>query len=232
MSLKPLRNSKVDEDKQKREFTIPPVKIDKQLITELGEFLEQQQTPRLILTYRLNSETKTVAKQNVRDFVSSDWGTGLKAIIINSKSLVRIKLKLSSPTDSKCSVVGKDLTKVNGVKNSLWEIFQRHKLAYASVKTRWVIKISVPLLLSLILVYPIFLFLNSVYSTNSFMNSAIPLSLVIGMFLGAGLYGFVQWLFPFFEYGNPTQKSVRKWIWFVLIGSGFIPTILLKFLGF
>ena len=223
-----MRTRNNDIDIQKRTFHIPPLKIDKPLIRELGEFLETQEN--LILTYRLNSETQEVERHTVEDFVNVDWGQGLYWITITSKSMVKIRLDLEFPSDSQCVVYGKNLKNVNGILNSLKEIFQKYRLGYASVKTKWIIKLAIPAILTAIFGYSIFTLFNSVNPANIFNPSPL-ITIFAVMISGPTLYFFVQWLFPYFEYGEPSQKSVRKWIWFVLVGLGILPSIIQRILG-
>jgi hypothetical protein len=224
MSLK-ARSEKVEKDIQKRTIHIAPTKVNTELIQELGEFLENQEDMNLILTYSVDSETKEVTKQKVKDFVKSDWGEGIRKIAINSKTAVRIKMDFVDPQFSEYTVYGRNLTWVNGTTKCIGEIFHKYKLRYASIKTNWFLKFFLVILLDTVLCYPIFLVLSSFYP------SSIGLIFFPFVLFAWGLISLISWLFPYFEYGEPLQKSMRKWIWFVLFGSGLAPSIILKFLG-
>ncbi len=224
----PIRQSPIDTDIQKRTFPIPPIKIDKTLIQELGEFLENLDL-NLVLTYSSDSKTKETTRQNVEDFVDADWGEGLRRITINSKSMVRIRIDLDEPRRSRYTIYGKNITNVTGIASCIKDIFQKHRLGYASVKTSWSAKLAIPTVLTLVFAYLTFTVIRFINPAD-FYNAIIG-TVLVAMFGGTALYFFVQWLFPYFEYGEPSQKSVRKYIWFVLFGLGIVPAIILKLLG-
>ena len=223
MSLKKPTAQKVDRDIQKRTFPILPTRVDTKLIKELGEFLENEEDRSLILTYHSDSKTKEVTKQEVKDFVNSDWGEDIRKITINSKTAVRINMDFHDPEFSEYSVYGRNATWVNGTAKCIGDIFRKYKLSYAPIKTSMLLRVLLIIVLDLLLCYPIFLVLSSFYPSSN--------ALIIFPFVSFGivLNSFMNWLFPYFEYGEPLQKSMRRWIWFALVGSGLIPSILLKY---
>jgi hypothetical protein len=225
MSLKTPKKPNVDRDIQKRTFSIQPTKVDKKLVQELGEFLENQEDRTLLLTYTLDSKTKEVTKEKVEDFVNSDWGQDMRKITINSKTAVRIKMDFSEPELSEYTVYGRNPTWVNGTTKCIGEIFQKYKLRYAPIKTNALLKASLVIFLDVLLCYPIFLALP-------FFSLSGTIVVIPFLLFPILLYSFVNWIFPYFEYGEPLQKSMRKWIWLALISSGIIPSIILKLLGF
>ena len=146
----PIRQSPIDTDIQKRTFPIPPIKIDKTLIQELGEFLENLDLNLVNqLTVRIPKQ-KRRRRQNVEDFVDADWGEGLRRITINSKSMVRIRIDLDEPRRSRYTIYGKNITNVTGIASCIKDIFQKHRLGYASVKTSWSETLAIPTVLTLV----------------------------------------------------------------------------------
>lgn len=66
---------------EKRTVRIPPCKVNKKLIEEIGKFLEGEN---LEMYYSLDSRTKTIRSNDVNDFIEADWGSDLKEIAIGS----------------------------------------------------------------------------------------------------------------------------------------------------
>lgn len=135
---------------------IKPTRIEKNLVKELGELLEAEN---LKLHYRLDSETQEAISLSIQEFISLDWGNDIQKITIsteyNSDPYVSIEMDFYESYSRKCYISGKNATWVNGVANRVNDIFRKYRLSYAPIKTNWLVKIAVPVILTLILVYPI-----------------------------------------------------------------------------
>jgi uncharacterized membrane protein YidH (DUF202 family) len=210
----------------KTTISIKPTRIDKSLIKELGELLEKEN---LKLHYHLDSKTQEVTSNSIQEFIGLEWGQSIEKIVISTgystDPHVSIEMDFKESYSRKCFISGKNATWVNGIAIRVNNIFKKYRLNYAPIKTIWFVKIALPVVLTFVMLYPISLslFLN-------WKDTAIFI-LGIGVSLTQGLYYFIQWLFPYFEYGNTTQKFLQKAIWFILVGSGVGVSILLHFLG-
>jgi hypothetical protein len=209
-------------DIQKRTVPIQPTRVDKELIKDLGEMLENEKVT-LVLSYLADSETKEVKTDNIKDFVKSDWGKDLRILRIQSKKAVRIDFNFREPNLSEYSVYGRNLTWVSGLERCIGERIRKNRLSYAFLKKGDWIKLPLIFLLTVLLCFPIFLGL-------SFLDAAvlIVIPFVVIIMASSSLY---DWLFPYFEYGDTPQKKARRWIMLALFSSGIVPSILLKLIG-
>jgi hypothetical protein len=210
-----------DRDIQKRTVRIPPTRIDKKLIQELGEYLEGLNS-KLLLTYSLDSKTKEIEKSKVKDFIEADWGKDIRTITIKSKTALRIKIDFQTPRFSEYSVYGRDATWVSGLERCIGEKFSKNRLGYAPLKTKSWLRFLLISLIDILLCTPIYLALSPYAGYTNFVAMCFLVFLLL-------LISLTNWMFPYFEYGEPIQKNVRKWIWFALIGTGIIPSIILKY---
>jgi hypothetical protein len=219
----------------KRTKKIPPCTIDKNLIKKVGTLLENDKSCNGRIEYKLDAKTSDVQASNVGDFIRADWGSDVNSITIRTNDFkspeVRITFDFHRLFFNKFSVSGENATWVNGITNRLENIIEKNKVKYHLIKTSLIIRTSLAFISVLALIIPIFLFLNSI-SIIKESNWQYSLSFIIFMFGFWGMNEFIQWLFPYFDYGDSLQKSMRKWIWVILFGSGIVPTIILKLLGF
>ncbi len=210
-------------------ITIPikPTRIEKGLINELGELLENEN---LKLQYHLDSKSQEISSSSVQEFISLDWGKDIQGITISTgyceDPYVKIEMNFNRSYSRECFISGKNATWVNGVANRIVEILEKYRLSYAPLKTNWLIKIFVPIILALILAYPIQLVFGLL------TREGLTLAYLLVQFSAIGLYLFIQWLFPYFEYGKSIQKFMQKAIWFIIVGSGIGTSIVLRILGF
>lgn len=228
---------------EKRSVKIPPCKIEKDLIREIGELLESQEPCENRLRYSLDTRSKDMKSRRVKDFVEAEWGLDINGIVIKAEYTIsdivdgkqeeipEVEVNINFRYRSGYfSVSGKDATWVNGIANQVEQIFDKYKLKYYQVKSNWLIKLPLIIATSLPLVYPIHLvsirFLYFETETSLFF-----LLFLVSCLVAYGINKLIDWLFPYFEYGETPQAWARKWIWILLYGSGLIPSFILKLLG-
>jgi len=217
----------------KRTVKIPPCRIEKDLIREIGELLEKEELCKGRMYYRLDTKMSDVQSSKVNDFVKADWESDINKIELGTTDYqlprVGVNFDFRRPEYSKFSVSGENATWVNGITNRIENKIKKYKLKYYTIKTNWLVKLPLTSAILVVLVYPIFLWLNSIPTIKENLFILIWLMFAFGFW---GIYYLIQWLFPYFDYGDTLQKSMRKWIWVILFGSGIVPTIILKLLGF
>lgn len=230
---------------EKRTVRIPPCKVNKKLIEEIGKFLEGED---LEMSYSLDSRTKTIRSNDVNDFIGADWGSDLKEIVIGSVTRhvwrsseegvteqhesrsVDIRINFSSPKLSEFSVSYENAVWVDGIFRQIESIFEKYKLNYSFLHTArlsGIYRLSLAIITTSTLSYPIYLFSNANPSIE-FLSDFLVIFAIFGFI---ALLSFINWVFPRFEYEDNLQKRVRKWIWIALFGSGIVPSIILKLLG-
>jgi hypothetical protein len=176
---------------------IKPTRIDKSIVQELGELLEREN---LKLQYHLDSKTQEVTSLSVQEFIALDWGQSIEKIAISTgystDPHVSIEMDFRESYSRKCFIAGTNATWVNGISIRINDILKKYRLSYAPIKTMWLVKMALPVILTVVLLYPI-----SVGFSLDWRDTVIFI-LGIGAGLSQGLYYFLQWLFPFFEYGK------------------------------
>jgi hypothetical protein len=231
---------------EKRTVKILPSVIDKKLIQELGELLENQRLCRDRVNYFLNGKTKNVQSTKVKDFIKADWGPAINQITVETKALtsdygsekyrdvpqIEIDINFRNPNESDFTVSSRDAVWVNGITEQINAIFEKYRQSFCKIKTSWFIRLPLTLPLSLVFVYPILLALGSFVKPEKLVDFYVTMGTLLVMFFGMGLSWLIGWLFPYLEYGVTKQKRMRNWIWILLFGSGIIPAIILKLLGF
>jgi len=214
---------------EKRTIKILPSKIEKKLIQDIGELLENNSPMLGDMSYHLESKSRDIYSAKVNDFIRADWGKEISRITLGTarrltrpeKSInIDITINFAYPENSDISVSGKDGILVNGISSEIENLFSKYRLNYYMVKRNIFIKYPLTFITSVVLTYPISLFLKDIGLWTSLF-----------VLVGIGIHALIQWLFPYFEYDDPLQKKVRKWVWILLYGSGIIPTVILKLLG-
>jgi hypothetical protein len=217
---------------EKRTVKLPSCLVDKKLIQELGELIEADSNLQNRLSYLLDSKTKDIRCVKVQDFITTDWGSNLNRVVIetadNDYPKVKIEINFRQIKFSEYSIVGKDATWVNGIRTRVDDVFSRYKDSYHQIQKPIFLKIPLTILITLSWAVPIFLWTQSLQV--GFPTASTFLAL-IGGYGALIIFLLVDWLLPKFEYEGMKQKQVRKWIAAVLIGSGIIPTLLLKLIG-
>jgi len=216
---------------EKRTVKIPPVRVDKMLIREIGKLLESEELCKDRLSYSLDSKTQDLESKKVDDFVKANWGSELNEIKIETdyeSPRVRVEIDFRRTYMSEFSVSGTDATWVNGITNRMHDIFEKYRHSYYRIKTSWLMKLLVTIIVTAVLVYPIFLLVYPLIRENA---SFVFLIIFPAGYGGLGVFFLIDWLLPYFEYQETLQKRLRMWIWILLFSSGLIPAIILKLLG-
>lgn len=225
---------------EKRTVKIPPCRISRELVQDLGEILEHDEHI-LITFYSLDSKQRDIQSNEAENFIEADWGTQINRIVINTPFLddpavvvqnhVGVNIDFNYPQKSEFSVSGEDATWVNGITSRLDSIFQKYKTSHYYIRTNPFVTYPLCIATALVLTYPFFLASFSFLEGSDSLETILFLSIVLMTVFAFIVYGIVFWLFPYFEYGEMVQRRVRKWIWVVLWGSGIVPTIIMHYLG-
>jgi hypothetical protein len=141
--------------------------------------------------------------------------------------LVSIQIDFKSSGKGTVNVSSSDATWANGISKRIEEVFVKKKLGYSSLVedafSRWVATIVTWLSLSAALTFSI---LKAYRNSGTILDfsEVFGLLFIVGGFFGGGwgIYYFLGWLFPKYEFGETLQKRLRKWVWSLLMGSGLI----------
>jgi hypothetical protein len=216
---------------EKRTVKIPSCIIDKSLLQEMGALLESDTLLQGRLSYSLDTKTKDVKSDKIEDFVRADWGSSINKITIETDSnspRLKININFQRPKTSEFSLSGRDSTWVNGFTSRIEDTFNKHKTSYQMIEHNSLLKICLTLLITTVLVLPVFLWAQHYPLFNS--TTALSMTLLSG-YGALGILVLVNWLLPHFEYEGALQKRVRKGILLLLFSSGIIPSIILKLIG-
>lgn len=218
---------------EKSTIKIPSCVVNKELIKEIGELLENEKMLQERLVYRIDTKTKDAKSLKVKDFIEMDWGNDLNAIEIETIDReypkLRIKIDIRHLYYNVFSLAGKDPTWINGLTNRIQEIFKKHRTSYFRVENSKSLRILISFVVACVAFFlPIFIVLQHYLGESSLRITAIC-SVSFGAW---GMYSLMGWLFPHFEYEGILQRRIRKWIWIALFGSGLVPSIILKLIGF
>lgn len=221
---------------EKRTVAIPPCRIEKALIREIGELLEKDDLCKDNVNYILDSKTRDIQSKRVKDFIEADWGSNIRNISIATSYLekpeVRITIDFEHYFLSEFSVSGENATWVNGLSDQIGDTFRKYNQNITKVRTNPLIKVPLIIVISSVLVYPLLLAFSPFIKPDRLLEYYVLVGFILSAVFFVAINALINWLFPYYEYGQTLQKSARKWIWFVLFGSGIIPAIILRYLGF
>lgn len=266
---------------EKRTFKVPPCKIDKSLIKELGQILEaesptiynvhveieikrrskqdyykkypkelKKDAEESVLpweykpSYTLVADSKNIKSAEFANFTDVEWPSDTKEINLSighfsSPRKIEINLYLERwrMKQSEVSVSGKDSTWVNGIADRLEAVFQKKLLGYRSIVEHSLLRMLLSILTWISIAFAITYL--SWPMMRPFLKEGVTwielfvIILFFGGFVAVWvLEEFLSWLFPRFEFGEVSlPRRVRKWIWGLLVGSGFIANIIFKLVG-
>jgi len=124
-----------------------------------------------------------VRSSKVNDFVKADWESDINKIELGTTDYqlqrVTVKFDFCSPEYSKFSVSGENATGVNGITNQIENKIKKYKLNYYAIKTNWLVKLPLTFATIVVLVYPIFLWLNSIQTITEKNNHYLLTFLII-----------------------------------------------------
>jgi hypothetical protein len=222
---------------EKREFRIPPCKIDKELVGQVGEILESDPICKnQKMVYSLESRFRKIESESVKDFVTPDWPNDTHQISVSTGTayprLVEIMVSSRASDLSKVTVSNPDATWANGMSKTLEDIFARKKLGYSffleDLGMKFLIVLATWASLSLALTFLVGKVNANATPPRDFWQDFSLIFLLGGLTTGWLVYLLLDWLYPRYEFGETIQKRLRKWIWSVLCGSGILATILDK----
>ncbi len=220
-----------------REFRIPPCRVDKDLVSKLGKVLESKSNAH----YSLDAWSRRIESDTYGEFIAADWPNDIKSINIavgvSYPPPIYIGIDLRFMSASKVTVSSNDATWADGMSRQLERVFKEKELRYALIVERWYLRLMIAILtwLSMSIAFSYLVVETGYLSTATGSPSGevfLVIFGVVGMMGGFwGLYYLFEWLFPRLEYGEPIQKRVRKWIWALLVSSGFLTTLVFELLG-
>jgi hypothetical protein len=218
---------------EKSTIKIPSCVVNKELIRELGELLENEKVLQDRLAYHIDTATKDAKSKKVKDFIEMEWGTDLREIKIETSDSAYPKLRTVIDFrpfyDSGFSLAGKDPTWVNGVTNRVQEVFKKHRTSYFRIENSKPLRVLCSFFVACAFFLPVYIAMQH-YLPDSY--SIIIVAVLVISNGTNGMYWLIDWLFPHFEHEGVLQTRIRKWIWIILFGSGLIPAIILKLIGF
>lgn len=139
---------------EKRTTKIPSCLVNKQLVQELGELLEGDKNFKGRLRYILDSRTRDMKSNEVKDFIEADWGSDLNKITIETMDYeypqVEIKINFRHSSLSEYSLSSRDPTWSNGITSRVEKVFNNHKTNYHRI-VAWYSKILLTIVIAIIL---------------------------------------------------------------------------------
>lgn len=208
---------------EKRTVNIPPCEVKKDLVKEIGELIEKEKLYER-LSYSLDTKTKDIESTRIDDFVKSDWGTDINSMTIRGRyqsKTVNITIHFSYHHLSEFSVSGDDVIWVEGITTQITKLFEKYKQKYHQIRTNYFLKTSFISVISLYLAYRFLLPLSSLAEPDKLMEFYIVIGAFLTMISSFTLDSLINWLFPYYEYGETLQKQIRKIAWTLLAGSSY-----------
>jgi len=220
---------------EKRSLSIPPTRIDKELLTKVGRILKAHCPKEHEISIQVYSDYRNIITEDFEELKSENVEIPSDTYKIEmtirhhqivGKTPIQIEMDLRRPRDSKLRVMGENATWVHGVTELLSEAFSKKKLGYSYIAKSKNLRSLISLATSLLLAYAIgsVVLFFGIESEIAFGSGAI--SLLVAMSLTDR---FFDWVFPYFEIESEDflPPKVRKWTLAILWGSGIIPSILL-----
>lgn len=232
--------------REKRSVKIPPTKIDKELLGDIGQILKAERPQKSEISIKLYADSRDIETEDVKETANMDipsdtyliemmTGHLYLSILADtsevSENSIQVKIDLGRPQDSKIRIIGKKSTWVRGVTEGLLEAFKKKKLGYSFIAKHDTVRRIMSWLSSALLA------VASGYILLSLRIEAVYV-FVFGILLFAVMIDilkrFFDWVFPYFEIASDDfmPRKVRKIALGILWGSGIVPTIVLKILGF
>jgi len=117
----------------------------------------------------------------------------------------------------------------------LEKVFEKRRLGYHSIHEKRYLKALLIILtwipMALAITYPLYPIIKPHLKEWVTSSTFFLIILLVGeALMWLPLWTVFDWLFPYFEFGNPLQKKVRKWIWGLFVSSGFLMALLFKLL--
>lgn len=222
---------------EKRSMSISPTRIDKELLTKVGQILNTECPEEHGISIQVFSDSRNIITENPEEFKNIEIPSDTYRIemtirhpMVLGKTPIQIEMDLRRPKNSRFRVMGENATWVHGVTELLSEAFSKKKLGYSYIAKSKNLRSLMSFATSLLLAYSIgsIVLFFGIESEIAFVSGII--SLLVAMSLTDR---FFDWVFPYFEIESEDflPPKVRKWTLTILWGSGIIPTILLKILG-
>jgi len=222
---------------EKRTHKIPSCRVDKELIFDIGNVIESSKRKDESVRYHLRAQSRDIQSQNLKEFASEapkDVEEISMRLVKSWSTIIEVEFDLEegymTTRHGKLSVSDPDATWVHGTADRLIACFEKKRLGYRSISERGEIRTTVSISLT------IFMFASFTYFLSRLFS--LDMDLVASILVLAGMITFVildiglKRLFPYFELENrPIPRKTRKLIIGILIGSGLLPTIILKILG-
>lgn len=223
---------------EKRTQKIPSCKVDKELLLAIGNVIENSKRKDEKVYYNLKAKSRDIQSQNLGEFASEPpkdaEKLSMRLSVLWSPS-IEVEFDLEEDYVSighgKISVSDPDATWVHGTADRLIACFEKKRLGYRVISENGVIRAITSISLTIFLFSSFAYTLFTLFSLDAVEGvfSAFGLAAIFfGIFLDIGM----KRLFPYFELENRSlPRKTRKFVLGILIGSGLLPTIILKMLG-
>lgn len=225
---------------EKRIFKLPPCRVEKDLVSEIGQILEsdrlaKEYTPE----YSLKSSSKDIESTKIDTFISTEWPTDINRITLHigeyDNPKIEVCIDFKSLWNANATVAGDNPTWTDGVSRQLEKVFEKRRLGYHSIHEKRYLKALLIILtwipMALAITYPLYPIIKPHLKEWVTSSTFFLIILLVGeALMWLPLWTVFDWLFPYFEFGNPLQKKVRKWIWGLFVSSGFLMALLFKLL--
>lgn len=242
---------------EKRSVTIPPTRIDTDLLVKVGQMLKEEcsemhASKLAYVSIELNAESRDIATNHCEELekiaIPSDTyhvsmrvfsakklasnSTTLTTLtpIINWTNPIEVEIDVRRPKNSKIRVKGEKATWVQGVTEGIVSLFEKKRLGYRHIAKYEIIRTALSMISSALLTY--------VSGYCLWLLKIEPfyiLLFIMGFFYAMSMLvkRFFDWVFPYFEIASEDfmPRKVRKWALALLWGSGLLPTIIFKIFG-
>lgn len=223
---------------EKRTHKIPSCRVDKELLLDIGKVIETSKRKGEQAYYNLKAQSRDVRSQNLEEFASEPPKDVEEISIRLSKGLWSTSINVTfsleesymSVGHGKISVSDPDATWVHGTTDRLIACFENKRLGYRKISERGEIRFIISAALTIFLCVSFGYVIFTLFSLE--LETVTSAFLLVGLILGILLDFSLNRLFPYYELENRAlPRRARKLILGILIGSGLLPTIILKILG-
>lgn len=223
--------------KEQRKINIPSCKINKEILIELTEFLEEEskkvkvdKNSNVSFGFTIDSKDKDITAHTVESFREIKIPKQLESIRFHLRDYktgidISINLEFSWASTSRFTVEGSDAIWVNGITSRLEEIFQYNKTKnylFHEKKSKIPIALGIAFLIAFSISFVMFSYLPDNLEDPKSLDDLFSYTITLGVSMFILFLYFLEWLFPVIEFENyQIQIKIRK------IFSGIIVAIIL-----
>lgn len=228
----------------KRSMNVLPTRIDKDMLSRLGQILKKECSDQQSLSISLYSDSLDIEVEDCKEFenielpsdtysiqmaLNNTIAVSVGKVVVGTKP-IEIEMDMRQPKNSKVRVRGENTTWVSGVTEAIVKAFERKKLRYWFVAKHEFARTLLSWFSSAVFGFSVgfALWHFGLEPLYSFVVAVATFGVMTNL-----LKRFFDWVFPYFEIGNEDFKprKFRKVAFGILITSGVLPTIVLKLIG-